>query len=76
MAPTIEIKAVHIADLAGILDRHGQLEDFEEGRIACAVCAETITRDNAGSIRFVDGKLVFACHDFSCHDELVRIAAR
>ena len=76
MAATKEIKAVHMADLAGILGRHGQLGDFEEGRIACSVCAETITRDNAGSLRFVDGKLVFACRKFSCYDELVRIAAR
>ena len=76
MAPTKEIKAVHIADLADMLGRHGQLEDFEKGRMACAVCAETITLDNAGSLRLVDGKVVFACRKFSCYDELVRIAAR
>lgn len=76
MAGVKEIKAVHVADLASMLGRHGQLEDFEGGHIACAVCSDTITMDNVGSLRLVDGKLVFACHKISCYDEIVRIAAR
>ncbi len=44
--------------------------------MTCSVCSDTITLDNAGSLRFIDGKLVFACRKFSCHDEMVRIAAR
>lgn len=76
MAGTKELKAVHMADLASMLGRHGQLDDFENGRIACTVCADTITLDNVGSLRIVDGKLVFACRNISCYDEIVRIAAR
>lgn len=76
MAGTVEIKAVHVADLAGMLDRHGQLEDFKAGRIACTVCSDTITMDNVGSLRLVDGKIVFACRNITCYDEIVKIAAR
>ena len=76
MADAGEMKAVHIADLADMLGRHGQLEDFEDGRLVCSVCSDTITLDNAGSLRLIDGKVVLACRKFSCYDEMVRIAAR
>ena len=76
MAGVAEIKAVHVADLADMLAGHGQLEDFENGRLACAVCSDMITLDNVGSLRFIDGKLVFACGKMSCYDEVVRIASR
>ena len=71
-----EMKAVHAADLPAMLRRHGQLEDFENGRIACAVCSGTIDMGNAGSLRIVGGRLAFACRNIVCYDELVRIAAR
>lgn len=71
-----ELKAVHAADLPAMLRRHGQLEDFENGRIACAVCSDTIDMDSVGSLRIVGGRLVFACKNIACYDELVRIAAR
>lgn len=75
MAGVAEIKAVHVADLADMLARHGQLDDFENGRLTCTICSDTITLDNAGSLRFIDGKLVFACSKMSCYDEVVRIAS-
>ena len=76
MAGVEEIKAVHVADLVSILARHGQLDDFENGRLTCTICSDAITLDNAGSLRFIDGKIVFACRKFSCYDEVVRIASR
>lgn len=67
-----EIKAVHVADLDKILERCGQREDFEEGRMKCIVCSGTVSKGNVGSLRFVDGKLAFTCNTTPCYTEVVK----
>ena len=71
-----EIKAVHVADLGQILDKYGQREDFEEGRMKCLVCSHTVSMDNVGSLRFVDGKIVLTCNTTSCYTEVVKTIMR
>ena len=39
----------------------------------CIVCADVITPDNAGSIKFTDGIPLLACNKVSCYDEIVKI---
>ena len=71
-----EIKAIHVADLGKVLDRYGQREDFEGGRMRCLVCSKTVSDGNAGSMRFVGGKLAFTCNATACYTEVVKILMR
>lgn len=68
-----EIKAVHIADLESVLARYGQDVAFKSGAMNCIVCGDTITPENAGSIKFTKGKPSLACSKLSCYHEIVKI---
>ena len=67
------IKAVHIVDLEPILEKYGKGDAFRSGSMKCIVCADVITPDNAGSIKFTDGIPLLACNKVSCYDEIVKI---
>lgn len=71
-----EIKAVHVADLDNILKRYGQLEDFAGGNIRCQTCSDKISDTNAGSMRRVGKKLVFACNKMPCYEQMIRDTQR
>ena len=56
-----EIQAVYDEDLPKLLTDLGLKEDFDNGKIKCAFCGDTITLENFFSI-FSDGeKIKFAC---------------
>ena len=67
------IKAVHIADLEPILEKYGKGDAFRNGAMKCVVCADVITPENVGSIKFMDGLPSLACSKVSCYDEIVKI---
>lgn len=61
------IKAVHVADLDAVLDKLGMGEAFRNGEIRCAVCADTVVHDNAGSIKFTNGMPSLVCSKVACY---------
>jgi len=61
-----EIQAIYGEDLPKLLTDLGLKEDFDNGRIKCDFCGETITLDNFFSI-FSDGERIkFACNKENC----------
>ena len=67
-----EIKVVHIADLNNLLKKYDQLQEYSSGNMKCHICSIVITPTNAGSIKLVNGKFVFACNQISCYDQIVK----
>lgn len=70
------IKAVHIADLEAVLGKYGKADAFKSGAMKCIVCADTVTPDNAGSIKFTNGEPQLVCGKVSCYGEVVRVIMR
>ena len=64
-----EVKAVHTDDLEDVLKKLGCLDDFLNQRIKCKVCGDIITKENAGSIRRVEGNVQFTCNKTSCYTD-------
>lgn len=48
-------------------------EAFKSGDIKCDVCADTVTADNAGSIKFTKGVPSLVCSKASCYGEIMEI---
>ena len=67
------IKAVHIADLEAVLGKYGKADAFKSGAMKCIVCADTVTPDNAGSIKFAGGEPLLVCSKVSCYGEVIRV---
>jgi len=61
-----EIQAIYSEDLPKLLTGLGLKEDFDNGKIKCEFCGETITLENFFSI-FSDGeKIKFTCNKEDC----------
>ena len=73
LAPKKTIKAIHVADLEAVLGKLGMAEAFKSGNIKCDVCADTVTADNAGSIKFTKGVPSLVCSKVSCYGEIMDI---
>ena len=67
-----EIKAVHVADLARLLQKYEQLENFKNGNVKCHICSGSISLANVGSMKRVNKKFVFTCNKIHCYDQLVK----
>ena len=67
-----ELKAIHTTDLTEILKKFGQLDDFVQDKISCIICKTKITKENVGSIKFENEKLLFTCNKSSCYNEIVQ----
>ena len=65
------IPAIHANDLVGILKKYDLLADIQNGISECTECSKTLTLDNLGSMRRLDGKLVFTCNDILCYHSVV-----
>lgn len=65
------IKAVHVADLEAVLGKLGMADAFRSGDIKCDVCADTVTADNAGSIKFTKGVPSLVCSKVPCYGAIM-----
>lgn len=72
MLKKAEIKAVHSHDVAELLKKYNQYEEFVENHILCYVCGAPITEDNMASLRRSGEKLEFTCEQTSCCDAAIR----
>lgn len=71
-----KINAIHIADLEGILGKYGRAADFRAGAMKCVVCGDTITAENAGSVKFTNGTPSLVCSKVSCYSEVMRMISQ
>lgn len=67
------VKAIHVADLAAVLDTYGMADAFRAGEIKCIVCGDTVVSDNAGSIKFTNGVPSLVCSKVACYGEVVKV---
>ena len=65
------IPAIHANDLIGVLRKYALLDDIESGLSKCTECSKTLSLDNLGSMRRLDGKLVFTCNNILCYYNVV-----
>lgn len=65
------IPAIHANDLIGVLRKYAMLDDVEGGLVKCTECSKTLSLDNLGSMRRLDGKLVFTCNNILCYYNVV-----
>jgi len=59
-------QAIHSSELDGFFSRLGLLENFKAGKLNCAACGETITRDNFRIVTKRRGVILFACAKDAC----------
>jgi hypothetical protein len=62
MSSKHELTGVHDSDLPRFLADLGLWEDFEAGRITCAITGEVVTLDNLLSIYSDGQEIKFACN--------------
>lgn len=65
------IPAIHANDLVGVLEKYNLLHDIQSGLCECTECSKTLTLDNLGSVRRLDGKLVFTCNNVLCYYNVI-----
>lgn len=65
-----EIKAIHSKDLEELLTKTDQLDNFQNNKISCISCKTTVTKENIGRMKFVDGKFEFTCNNPSCSSKI------
>lgn len=65
------IPAIHANDLVSVLEKYGLLADIQSGLRECTECSKTLTLDNLGSMRRLDGKMVFTCNNVLCYYNVV-----
>lgn len=67
-----EIKAVHMADLSGLLEKYNQLDDFNNNNLKCGICSDTLATENIGSLKLKESSLIFSCNKPSCYSQMVK----
>ncbi|MBM2819864.1 MAG: hypothetical protein HW410_1546 [Nitrosarchaeum sp.] len=67
-----EIKAVHMTDLADLLKKFDQLEDFTNGNIKCEICSDILINTNIGSLKLKNERLIFSCNKPACFNKMVK----
>lgn len=65
------IPVIHANDLIGVLQKYGLMEGIESGLCKCTECSKTLSLNNLGSLRRLDGKLVFTCNNVLCYYNVV-----
>ena len=65
------IPVIHARDLVGVLEKYNLLADIQNGLSECTECSKTLTLDNLGSMRRLNGKLVFTCNNVLCYYNVV-----
>lgn len=65
------IPAIHVRDIADVLQQYSQKADFENGMLKCTECSSVLTLENLGSMRKLGDKLVFTCNSIQCYLELI-----
>lgn len=66
------IPAIHADDLIGVLQKYDLLDDIVAGLRKCTECSKILSLNNLGSMRRLDGKLVFTCNNVLCYYNVVR----
>jgi hypothetical protein len=64
------LHAVHDDDLRKLLENLGHLKDFEEGKIKCKFCKDTVTFENLSTIFPESGSIKFVCNKPDCAAQL------
>ena len=65
------IPAIHANDLVGVLQKYNLMDDIKNGLRKCTECSKKLTLDNLGSMRRLDGELVFTCNNVLCYYNVV-----
>lgn len=61
-----EIKAMHKADLKGVLKKISLWKEFSAGEMKCPFCKDVLNFNNAGVIRSINKKYILICDKFYC----------
>ena len=70
MKKQLTLKAMLNSDIEKLLAKLGVLELMDAGKIQCAICGKTITRDNFYCLYVEHGEIKFCCNQLSCYEEL------
>jgi len=65
-----DIEAIHKHDLRAMLQNLGLLENFDNQKIKCQFCNDTIQENNFGAIYTQDKKIMFSCSKLECFNKL------
>lgn len=66
-----KIDAVHVRDLANLLDRLGVRDRFEKGEMRCKFCGNAVNKDNLHSIFPESGAVHVICDSPTCINSLM-----
>lgn len=69
--PDKVIPAIHANDLVGVLQKYDLMGGIKNGLRKCTECSKTLTLYNLGSMRRLDGELVFTCNNVLCYYNVV-----
>jgi len=70
--PKTDLKAVHTSDLEEVLQKFNQHDALLQGNVHCRICNNVLNLKNIGSLKLIDGKLLFTCNDPSCYGSAVK----
>ena len=65
------IPAIHADDLVAVLERYGLIDGIRDMSRRCTECSKTLTLGNLGSVRRLNGELVFTCNNILCYYNVV-----
>jgi len=65
-----DIEAIHKHDLRPMLQNLNLLDDFDNQKIRCQFCSDTIREDNFGAIYTQDKIIMFSCSKLECFSKL------
>jgi len=66
-----EMKAVHLRDLSNLLTKIEKKDDFDNGKIKCKFCKNTVTKENIYSLLNESGAIHFICDKAECISEFM-----
>lgn len=70
-----EVTALADEEAALFLERVGLWNEYDDGRLLCAICREPLRRSGLGAARLSkNGQIVFACGKLECQEEFHRVA--
>jgi len=72
MKKQLSLKAMLDSDIEKLLTKLGVLELMDAGKVQCAICGKTITRDNFYGLYVEHGEIKFCCNQLSCYEALVK----
>lgn len=66
------IEAIHQHDIRELLENLELLKDFDNKKIICHFCKETISEDNFSTIFPENNKILFSCSKMECLINIVK----